>query len=92
MEVCAAQVDRIYQGSGRISQALEETGQLDNTLIFFLADNGACAEDIPDKVSVEELVDELMIQSSCGLGSVIGSSWIPASSGTCRFPSRRSRS
>ena len=64
MEVYAAQVDRMDQGIGRIIQALEETGQLDNTLIFFLADNGACAEDIPDKVSVEELVDELMIARS----------------------------
>jgi arylsulfatase A-like enzyme len=64
MEVYAAQVDRMDQGIGRIIQALEETGQLDNTLIFFLADNGACAEDIPDEVSVEELVNELMIARS----------------------------
>ncbi len=64
MEVYAAQVDRMDQGIGRIIQALEETGQLDNTLIFFLADNGACAEDIPDKVNAEELVNELMIARS----------------------------
>ena len=47
MEVYAAQIDRMDQGIGRIVAALEETGQLDNTLIIFLADNGACAEDIP---------------------------------------------
>jgi arylsulfatase len=64
MEVYAAQVDRMDQGIGRITQALEETGQLNNTLIFFLADNGACAEDIPDEVSAEELVNELMIARS----------------------------
>jgi arylsulfatase A-like enzyme len=64
MEVYAAQVDRMDQGIGRIIQSLEETGQLDNTLIFFLADNGACAEDIPDKVTAEELVNELMIARS----------------------------
>lgn len=61
MEVYAAQVDRMDQGIGRIVAALEETGQLENTLIVFLADNGACAEDIPDNISMEELVNELMI-------------------------------
>ncbi|MDH3377601.1 MAG: arylsulfatase [Gammaproteobacteria bacterium] len=64
MEVYAAQVDRMDQGIGRIVQALETTGQLDNTLIMFLSDNGACAEDIPDNVSVEELVNNLMIAKS----------------------------
>lgn len=64
MEVYAAQIDRMDQGIGRILDALEDTGQLDNTLIFFLSDNGACAEDIPDNVSMEELVNELMIARS----------------------------
>ena len=44
MEVYAAQVDNMDQGIGRIVQTLEETGELDNTLILFLADNGGCAE------------------------------------------------
>jgi arylsulfatase A-like enzyme len=61
MEVYAAQVDRMDQGIGRIIAALEETGQLDNTLILFLSDNGACAEDIPEGVTVDELVNKLMI-------------------------------
>jgi arylsulfatase len=46
MEVYAAMVDRMDQGIGRILQALEETKQLDNTLILFLADNGGCAEEL----------------------------------------------
>ncbi len=61
MEVYAAQIDRMDQGIGRIVAALERTGQLDNTLIIFLADNGACAEDIPENVTVDELVHKLMI-------------------------------
>jgi arylsulfatase len=61
MEVYAAQIDRMDQGIGRILQALEETGQLENTVVIFLADNGACAEDIPEGVTAKELVDELMI-------------------------------
>ena len=50
MEVYAAQIDRMDQGIGRILAALERTGQLDDTLVIFLADNGACAEDIPEDV------------------------------------------
>jgi arylsulfatase len=61
MEVYAAQIDRMDQGIGRIVKALEEAGQLDNTLVIFMADNGACAEDIPEGVTVDELVNKLMI-------------------------------
>lgn len=44
MAVHAAMIDRMDQGIGRIIQALKETGQLDNTLILFLSDNGASGE------------------------------------------------
>ena len=50
MEVYAAQIDRMDQGIGRIIAALEETNQIDNTLILFLADNGACAEEFAQEV------------------------------------------
>ena len=46
MEVYAAQIDRMDQGIGRILNALDETGQRDNTWIMFLADNGGCAEEL----------------------------------------------
>lgn len=45
METYAAMVDVMDQGIGRIVKVLKEKGQLDNTLIFFLQDNGACAEE-----------------------------------------------
>jgi len=44
MEVYAAMVDCMDQGIGRIIDKLEEKGEMDNTLIIFLSDNGACAE------------------------------------------------
>ena len=44
MEVYAAMVDRMDQGIGRIVDALKAAGRLDSTLIFFLQDNGGCAE------------------------------------------------
>lgn len=42
MEVYAAMVHRLDQNIGRLTRFLESTGQLDNTLILFLSDNGAC--------------------------------------------------
>ncbi len=44
MAVYAAMVDRMDQNIGRVTKRLSDTGQLDNTLIFFLSDNGACHE------------------------------------------------
>lgn len=46
MEVYAAMVDNMDQGIGRIVKSLEQKGELDNTLILYLQDNGACAETI----------------------------------------------
>ena len=44
MAIYAAQIDAMDQGIGRLITALEAKGQLDNTIIMFLSDNGACAE------------------------------------------------
>ena len=44
-EVYAAMVEIMDAGIGRIVAQLRASGQLDNTLILFLQDNGACAED-----------------------------------------------
>lgn len=45
MAVHAAMVDRMDQGIGELLDALEKKGQLDNTLILFLSDNGCSNED-----------------------------------------------
>ena len=42
MAVYAAQVSNMDRGIGRLVAALEEAGQLENTLLMFLSDNGAC--------------------------------------------------
>lgn len=44
MAVHAAMIDCMDEGIGRVIQALEETGQLDNTLILFMSDNGCSPE------------------------------------------------
>ena len=41
MEVYAAMVDSIDQNIGRVVDCLESTGELDNTFILFMSDNGA---------------------------------------------------
>ena len=45
MAVHAAMVDRMDQGIGLLIDALEKNGQLDNTLILFLSDNGCSNEE-----------------------------------------------
>ena len=44
MAVYAAQIDRMDHAIGRVVTMLERRGALDDTLIFFLSDNGGCAE------------------------------------------------
>ncbi len=44
METYAAMIDNMDQGIGRIVAQLKQDGRLDNTLVLFLHDNGACAE------------------------------------------------
>ncbi len=44
MAVYAAMIDHMDQAIGRVVAHLKATKQFDNTVIFFLSDNGACAE------------------------------------------------
>ncbi len=48
-EVFDAMVDNMDQGIGRIVAELKQDGLLDNTVIFYLHDNGGCAEDMGRK-------------------------------------------
>ena len=44
MAIYAAQIDRMDQNIGSLVQTLKGMGIFDNTIIFFLSDNGACEE------------------------------------------------
>ncbi len=46
MAVYAAQVDRMDQNIGRLISTLRQNGQLENTAIFFLSDNGAASTNL----------------------------------------------
>jgi arylsulfatase len=67
MEVYAAMIDNMDQGIGRMVRSLKNKRILDDTLIFYVQDNGGCAEaggrsDKPnpraDKPTLEPLADD----------------------------------
>ena len=85
MAVYAAMVDRMDAAIGRVVNALKQSGEFENTLIFFLSDNGACAEWDPygfDRNSGPEniLHTGAELKSMGGPGSYIsyGSGWAHA--------------
>ena len=49
MEVYAAMIDRMDQGIGNIIDAIRARGDLDNTLILFLSDNGGSSESVTSR-------------------------------------------
>lgn len=69
MATYAAMVNLMDQGIGKIVAQLKKTGQLDNTLIVFLSDNGACAEVI-DRRAKKDIGEE---RYRASLASTIGS-------------------
>lgn len=54
MAIYAAMIEEIDRNMGKLVQALRERGQLDNTLVLFLSDNGGNAESgVPGKYQGE---------------------------------------
>jgi arylsulfatase A-like enzyme len=91
MAVYAAMVDRMDAAIGRVVTHLKTTGQLDNTVLFFLSDNGACAEWDPwgfDKSSGPQNIlhrgDDLKTVGGPGSYISYGSAWANA----CNTPFR----
>lgn len=58
MEVYAAMVDIMDQGIGKIISTLEKEGELDNTVIFYMHDNGGCAETLNSNETEIPITDE----------------------------------
>lgn len=92
MAVYAAMVDHLDQAVGRVVAFLKQTGQLDDTLILFLSDNGACAEWDPwgfDEVSGPKniLHAGASLADVGGPGSYVsyGSGWANASNTPLRL-------
>lgn len=66
MEVYAAMVDRLDRNVGRVIDALRASGQLDNTLILFTADNGPEGNEIaaPKQLTDPAAIRKLGIDNS----------------------------
>jgi arylsulfatase A-like enzyme len=86
MAIYAAMVDRMDQNIGRVAADLRARGELDNTLIMFLSDNGACAEWDPFGFDVSSSPnnvlhrgDDLERMGSRGTYHSVGSGWANAS-------------
>jgi len=74
MEVCAAMVDRMDQGIGRLLDALDRTGAADNTVVFFLSDNGGCASWPRDEAGFEEYNRGIPVGDPRGY-ELVGRAW-----------------
>ena len=76
MAAYAGCIDSIDQNIGKLTEHLRELGELDNTIIFFLSDNGSCQEGGPLGRG-----DEAMVKNPPeGVGGVrLGKAWANAS-------------
>jgi len=88
MEIHAAMVDLIDEQVGRIVALLKEKGQLDNTVILFLSDNGASSQQmlqdpLPDDLRYE--IDKTARWGSEYTCLCLGPAW----ANVCNTPMRR---
>jgi arylsulfatase A-like enzyme len=86
MAIYAAMIDRMDQNIGRVTADLRAKGELDDTLVMFLSDNGACAEWDPFGFDVSSspnnvlhVGDDLARRGSRGTYHSVGSGWANAS-------------
>lgn len=82
MAAYAGCVDSIDQNIGKLTAQLDELGQRENTLIFFLSDNGACQEGGRLGQGTAEMVKNPPLETTAGVR--LGLAWANA----CNTPFR----
>lgn len=82
MSIYAAMIDRIDQNIGKLLKKLEETGKLDNTLILFASDNGACAENYERKIGTKNGKGEM---GTLAYWASVGQDWANVNNTPYRF-------
>jgi arylsulfatase len=68
MAVYAAMVDHMDRQIGRVVEHLEKSGELDNTVIVFLSDNGADGNSVYDVGRTREWIHKDMDNSTANIG------------------------
>jgi arylsulfatase A-like enzyme len=81
MEIYAAMIDRIDQNVGRVLDKLRAQGKLDNTLIMFASDNGACAE----KANASVKSDDIAEFGKVGSYETVGQNWATVQNTPMRY-------
>jgi arylsulfatase len=67
MVTLAAMIDRVDQEVGRLVDDLKNNGELENTMILFVSDNGACPYDRPaPRLNVEPTNGDIALGDSTG--------------------------
>src|SRR5690606_16438571 len=70
MEVYAGMVDRIDWNIGRLMESLKQRGLAEDTLIFFLADNGAEGHQLEQSVAFPDVGKGLLASGDNSLASM----------------------
>lgn len=68
MAVYAAMVDNMDRQIGRVLAHLQKTGELDNTVVIFLSDNGADGNSVYDVARTREWIHQAMDNSTANIG------------------------
>lgn len=91
MELYAAMVENLDRHVGRLIAHLRDTNQLENTIVVFMSDNGAAAEEPSRLVNAQAWTDwfdafDNSLENAGRRGSYIsyGPAWAQAGSGTLR--------
>ena len=90
MELYAGMVDNLDENIGRLINSLKEIGEYENTMIVFMADNGAAAEDFYYRDGFKELIQEYHTDAYEEMGKEnsfisYGPQWAEAGSSPFRY-------
>ncbi len=90
MELYAGMVDNLDHNVGKLLNYLEEIGELDNTLVVFMSDNGAAAEDFYHHKNYGPFIREHFNEDYDRMGKAdsfisYGPQWAEAGSAPFRF-------
>jgi arylsulfatase A-like enzyme len=89
MEIHAAMVDLIDEQVGRVLAVLEEQGELDNTLVLFLSDNGASSQQLLNETVLPPHLNYALDQTARWGSEYTALCLGPAWANVCNTPMRR---